>query len=611
MGKRPSYLLACLIAAVTAILYLPALRNGFVIWDDDLYILNNRHIMKFGTDLLRWAFTDVSVNYWHPLTWISHAVDYAFWGLNPAGHHLTSIVLHALNTFLVVLLIIKLAETSNNLRETTGSRPVLSVRDMAILAGTAGLLFGIHPLHVESAAWVSERKDLICAFFYLASVSAYIGYTARRSRIIEGSPDGVTVPPIGRLTAVSGQYALSLVLFTLALASKPMAVTIPFVLLIIDWHPFGRLRSLRSTAIVLAEKAPFMVLSLVIALMTISGQRESGAIISLSEVSLPARTLMAAKAVVTYLWKMVAPFDLLPLYPIPANASFRSISYVIAAVLICAATVTLLIITKKMKTPLAAWAYYLVTLAPVLGIVQVGAVSMADRFTYLPSLGPFLLFGLGAALAWRKADLLRQGGAAVKMCMTAFAIAIVIALSHLVLKQISFWNNTIDLWTHEIEREPLRVPTAYFNRGLAFGRKGEIGRALDDFTMAITLSPDYADAYMNRGVAFGMTGQYTEAIADLDTAVRLMPTSIQARMNRAFAYESSQMPGRAIDDYTAVIEMNPAYSEAYLDRGRVSLGLGCEGDALRDFSKACETGSQDGCISFRSMTALGEKKNCR
>ncbi|MGD0886439.1 MAG: hypothetical protein ABSA46_16485, partial [Thermodesulfovibrionales bacterium] len=223
----PHYL-AAFVSLITFSVYLPALRNVFVSWDDDLYVINNLHIRSLNWAFFKWAFFGFHAINWHPLTWISHAFDYAVWGLNPLGHHLTNNILHAMNTFLVVLLCIKLLEMWKERSMPEAASPFLDERRIMIAAGVTGLLFGLHPLHVESVAWVAERKDLLCGLFFLLSISAYVKHV--RALVSE---------PLEEKKAASlffnRSYLVSLVFFVLALLSKPMAVSLPVVLLLLDW----------------------------------------------------------------------------------------------------------------------------------------------------------------------------------------------------------------------------------------------------------------------------------------------------------------------------------------------------------------------------------------
>ncbi len=397
---------ALLIAAVTLIVFLPALQNEFVNWDDDKNIYENTFIRSVDAKLFTTAFLDYPVDYWRPLTWISHAVDYSIWGLNPLGHHLTNIILHVLNTSIVVLLVIRLMEVIKK----TSTNHRLSDRMILTTAGVTGLLFGIHPLHVESVAWASERKDLLCALFFLLSIMIYTKYVDRIN--IE------TVQKSSVTRYMNKRYFLTVGFFVLALLSKPMAVTIPVVLLLFDWYPFNRIQSLKTFRAACVEKLPFIALSLLALILAILAQKAVGAMRTVEFAPVTTRILVAGKSLIAYLWKMAVPLNLIPFYPHPRNASFLSLEYLAAIVLVIGITTTCIVIAKKQKLWLSVWGYYVVTLVPVLGIIQVGGQSMADRYTYLPSIGPFLIFGLFIAWCSRKVTRPARGRLPRRRCRT-------------------------------------------------------------------------------------------------------------------------------------------------------------------------------------------------
>jgi len=283
MQRLRALSLAASVSCITFFIYLFSLRNGFVMWDDNVYIVNNPSIRSFNLDFLQWAFTAFHASNWHPLTWISHALDYAIWGLNPLGHHLTNIILHAVNTFFVVVLVARLvgfitpqSAISNQPSAKTGPRFTTHVSQFTLIAaGVTGLLFGIHPIHVESVAWVSERKDLLCALFFLLSIMSYVKYaTALSSHGAQGigqeeakgmghrnttqraeSKEQRAVPS---MRYAPGPLLYALGFFALALMSKPMAVSLPVVLLLLDWYPFGRIRSVKTFLAALTKKSPLL-----------------------------------------------------------------------------------------------------------------------------------------------------------------------------------------------------------------------------------------------------------------------------------------------------------------------------------------------------------------
>ena len=267
-SQNIKYYVAGLVSLLTIIIYLPTLQNKFVAWDYNVYVYNNPYIRSLNLDLFKWDFSDFYAGYWSPLTWISHALDYAVWGLNPLGHHLTNIIFHAVNTFVVVLLMIRLLKARKAPTTNSDAPGFLTERMILMAAGITGLLFGLHPLHVESVARVSERKDLLSALFFLLTIIMYIRHLSVR----EHQTTQVKI----RSLVFSKYYFLSCGFFILALHSKPMAVTLPVVLLILDWYPFKRIQSFQAFRQAVVEKIPFLALSLFSSIITILSQRRQG-----------------------------------------------------------------------------------------------------------------------------------------------------------------------------------------------------------------------------------------------------------------------------------------------------------------------------------------------
>ena len=492
--QNHKYYLATSVSLITFIVYLSTLHHEFVEWDDAQYVVENFHIRSIDWTLVKWAFSAFHAGNWHPLTWISHALDYALWGLNPLGHHLTNVILHAVNTFLVVLLIKELLTVAGRTAINTGRSEFLSERTILVAAGTTGFLFGLHPLHVESVAWVAERKDLLCALFFLLSIIAYTKYVGRLS--CEASPEKSSSWSYRR------HYLVALGFFILALLSKPMAVSLPCVLLILDWYPFNRIRSRKTLLTAGIEKLPFIALSILSSVLTILAQRAGGAIVSMDSAPLPTRILVGVRSLMVYLGKTVVPLNLSPFYPYPKDASTMSWEYLVAIVLTIGITLLCLVMVKKQKLWLSVWSYYVVTLIPVIGIVQVGRQAMADRYTYLPSLGPFLILGLAVAWASRLANAVPQRRTIIKSMSTVLTLFVFVAMTYLTFHQIGIWKNSIRLWTYVVEQRPERIQLAYYFRGLAYENMGQFEQAIEDFDRAIVLDPYFRDAFLNRGTAF-------------------------------------------------------------------------------------------------------------
>jgi hypothetical protein len=327
---------------------------------------------------------------------------------------------------------------------------------------------------------------------------------------------------------LNSYYLLSLGCFILALMSKPMAVSLPVVLLILDWYPFGNLRSVKTFWTAIVAKLPFFALSIASSIMAIIAQKAEGALLSVENVSMSIRLLVAAKSLIAYLGKMLLPVNLVPLYPYPSDVSLFSIEYMAAILLVTGITAACVLLAKKQRVWLLAWGYYVLTLIPVLGIVQVGNQPMADRYMYLPSLGPFLIAGLCAAGIAEKVRLEKRGSMLTKAVMVPVAVLVVAVLSVLTIHQTAVWKNSLGLWTYVIEKEPDQFPLAYNNRGMVFLKSGQVDKGILDFDKAIALDPQYAKAYYNRGSAFDTMGWLDKAIADYKTTIALDPLYYEA-----------------------------------------------------------------------------------
>jgi len=592
-GRRPLPALAVSVALVTFLLYLPSLRNQFVNWDDDAYIYQNPSLSGLNARFLKWAFFAFYDANYHPLTWISHALDYAVWGLNPLGHHLTNNVLHAVNAALVVFIAAGLINAGK--RKTGGPESFPSQRGVLVAATVSGLLFGVHPLHVESVAWVAERKDVLCALFFLLSILMYMKYARRGGPMWppkEGQPHrvaptqkdpgqaGMTNPG---LRFLDKRYLLCLFFFVLALLSKPMAVTLPAVLLVLDWYPFERIRSLKTFRAAFVEKLPLFALGLAASVVAVLAQKSGRAIISTEVMPVPVRVAVAAEAIFSYLGKMVLPVNLIPFYPYPEGVSLLSPRYLLFVVLVIGVTAACLAAARKKKVWGAAWGYYLVTLLPVLGIIQAGFQSKADRYTYLPSLGPFLMIGLAAAWVYEKT---MEGRRAVLMPAAASAAALLLVLmSYATVKQTGIWKNSITLWNYVIETKSEKSAVAYYHRGIAYFDLKLLDPAIGDYTRAIRMKPDYYEAYNNRGVSYEEKGQPDLAIEDYSTSIRLHP-HFKVFGNRGNAYLTKGLRDKAEEDFRRAVLLNPQYDDGYNGLGMVSYLNGRYESALEDFNRA-------------------------
>lgn len=565
---------ALLIALLTLIIYLPALKNDFVNWDDDKYVYENPYIRSLDLQFLKWIFGFNVLN-WHPLTWLSYSIDYALWGLHPMGYHLTNILFHSANTFLVFFFILHLFKNTR----MSESHPPPTETSYVVAASIAALLFGIHPLHVESVAWISERKDMLSMFFVLLSLISYIKYVRPWKR------DTQTI-----------HYVFCLIFFTLAIMSKPIAVTVPGILILLDIYPFQRIKAkgifteYRKAVI---DKIPFFVLSLATIVLTILAQRSGNAIVSLESYPMLLRIISAVQGLSFYLFKMLLPIGLSPFYPLQKNISLLSFDFVFLLTLPVAVTIFCIYAWKKnCRVFTIIWAYYVITLLPVIGIIQIGEQAAADRYFYMSSLGPFFLLGLGTSLAFKKYYKQHWKSRKGPIVILLLLISIILSLNIITVKQIRVWNNSITLWSHVLENYPdFWLP--YYNRAHMYTNMGEYQQALDDVQKAIRLKPLFFNAYFIRAIIYIHLGKLKEATQDLDTYVELNPDKASAYNKRGISYLALGKPKEAIIDFSYAITQNPRYAVYYYNRARAYLKLDKISEATRDFQTAAMLGSSE------------------
>lgn len=531
-------------AALAAFLvYLPSARYGFVSFDDLRYVPGNAAIRRIDLEFIRLIFTTVIASNWHPLTIFSYALDYAVWGAAPSYYHLENIIWHSVNTALVFLLTIRLYA----LRAPVDSR--------ALFAGlAASLLFGLHPLHVESVTWISERKDVLSGFFFILSLLMYLRFAGAGA------------------VRRSLYYSASLFAFVLAMLAKPMAVTLPLVLLILDFYPLERIRA-ASVVKLLAEKVPFFIISLLGSLLTLWAQSYGGAIKTVGTFPLAKRLFITVRGPVFYLYKMAFPFDLAPIYLPPADTSLSSPVFIFCLLVVAVVTAACVALARKNRIYLAAWLFFIVTLLPVLGIIQVGDQAAADRYTYLPSLGPFILASAGAALVFGR---LSKG--AGKTAMIACTAALFVFLAALTVKQESVWKDSLTLWTHEITTQG-EVPLAYNSRGLVHQELGDHKSAIEDFNRAISLDPAYAFPYNNRGYSYQQMRDLGSALRDYNRSIELDPSIPNPYNNRGLIFYESGRYEEAVKDFRKAVELDPKLLNSYQNLGLAYM-------ELRDYESA-------------------------
>lgn len=528
------------IAAVAFVAYWPALHGRFTTYDDPIYVVDNGHVTPGVTARgVMWAFTTGHAANWHPLTWISHMLDAQVWGLDAFGHHLTNIVLHAASSVLLFAVLFRAT------RETWAS------------AMTAAL-FALHPAHVESVAWVAERKDVLSTVFLMLTLLAYLRYVERRG---------------------AASYALVVVVYGLGLMAKPMLVTLPFALLLIDYWPLRRLEAntLRNRA---TEKLPLLALAAAASIVTFAVQRSGGAVVSTSHLPVAVRVSNALVGYLRYLGKLAWPTDLGVFYPHPGAAQplLAAISIAFLAVLTWTAW------RARIRRPylIVGWLWFIGTLVPVIGLVQVGSQAIADRYTYIPSIGVFL------ALAWLLRDACdpRFGFASIA------AAPVLIALTLLTRVQCGYWRNTRTLFEHTLA---ITTDNALANQclGNALLIDGEIDAAIPHLEEAIRLAPDFPDAHNNLGTALGSKGRIEEAIQHFRLALAQVPDAPETHFNLAFALGNNGRFDEAIPEYEEALRLDPVSFKAH---SKLAMALAIENrydEALSHVERALEIRPDD------------------
>ncbi len=559
---------ALLIAAFTVIIYLSALNNGFVQWDDNFHVYENPYIKSLDLNFLKWMFS-LQETVWIPLTRLSHALTYAVCGLDPMGYHLINIILHGSNTFLVIILVVRLVKSAK-LTSSYISENAL------ICGGITGIIFGIHPIHVESVAWVTERKDVLSLFFILLSLLHYMQFAAasvKRQRRIK--------------------YLLCLIFFAMALLSKPMAVTLPVILIIFDIYPLERLKlnkALRSQTNILMEKVPFFLLSLSVSLVTIIYFELYEIETIKLDAGLMERLLISVRALFFYPIKMLWPIDLTPIYPYPSNASLFSFEYLAILVLFISVNVFCIYKWKTQKVWAVVWAFYVITLLPVLGVIRYGYyAAAADRYTYLPGLGPSLLISIGIASIYghiSKSKMLRHA----KTLFAGLLILTVCLLSILTIKQIKIWESSITLWSAQLEIYP-ENHLGHMNLATAYGTEGRHDEALETLNSAAEFYPSDPEIYFNRGVTHGKLGAHQKVVEDLKTAISLHPNAHYYN-ELGVAFGNLGIYDKAIESLSAAIEIEPQLAAPYFYRGIAYKKQGKNNLSLQDFRTAAGLGHE-------------------
>ena len=543
LTKNQLCVFVCVILALaTIILYWPTTHDGFINFDDDAYITGNSHVSRGLTwPGVVWAFKSGYAANWHPLTWVSHMVDCQLFDLHPAGHHLMNLLFHTANALLLFIL----------LKMMTGA-----IWRSAFVAA----LFAWHPMHVESVAWAAERKDVLSAFFWMLTLITYVKYVKSDTHRI--ALKNFLLSPF---------YWLALFFFACGLMSKPMVVTLPFVLLLIDFWPLQRLKAPTGQSLII-EKIPFFALALIGSVVTYCVQKTGGA---MSTDSSPHHIENALWAYERYIAKLFWPTDLAIVYPFPAYGLL--VPAIVATVLLAACSIAFIFLSRRVPGLFTGWFWFLGTLVPVIGIVQVGSASMADRYSYLPSIGLFIL------VTWGLADLFDSPRG--KKILAATAIVVLAACFMLTSIQITYWRNSITLFGHARE---VTVDNYVANAclGQALDVVGEETNALACCREAVRLNPDYAPGQFFLGAVLWRMGDIKEAFERLNKAAQAAPDDSGFQYNLGKFLLENGFPDKAAVQFAAALKINPDFPEAHNALGKTYLKQGKQPPAADELSKA-------------------------
>ena len=560
-SETTTFLATCLFLLVLWT-FAPALNNDFINYDDPAYVTANLHVQRGVTwENVKWAFhPNQETANWHPLTWLSHMLDCQIFGLNPTGHHLTSVLLHATNTVALFLVL-------NMMTFARG-------RSFFVAA-----LFGAHPLHVESVVWVAERKDVLSTLFWFLTLWAWARF-ANETRSPNGRPGCF--------------YGLALLFFLLGLLSKPMLVTLPFVLLLLDYWPLARFQQKRWRALV-AEKAPFFLLATAAGLITLVVQKNGGAIIALAPLPLSARLGNALVSYGRYLGKSFWPENLAVFYPYPHPVAWPLV--VVLPTLMVLAGITMFVLQRRRRSPYlpVGWFWFVGALVPVIGLVQVGAQAMADRYSYIPLIGLFVMLAWGLA-EFTASDYQRR-------FLGAIGLAAVFLCVGLTRVQVGYWRDSGTLFRHAIAVTKGNY-LAYGQLGNFLVSQNSPKEAIDAYRRAVQIYPNDAGANLKLGLLLQIENDPAAAIPPLEKVTQLEPGNIEAHRRLGLLWLTKGNAGEAIRQFQEGVSLNPRDAELHNNLGVALENAGRFHEAVQQCEEAVNLEPDFAKAHFNLGTAL-------
>jgi len=575
-NKTAKIIICVLLILATFAIYSQVQDHEFINYDDDHYITNNLNVQGgLTSESVKWAFTTFRGGNWSPLTWFSHMLDYQLYGLHAKGYLLTNLFFHIANSLLLFLVLFRM----------TGA---------IWKSAFVGAMFAFHPLNVESVAWAAERKNVLSTLFWLLTMWAYIHYIEK---------------------STIKKYGLLLLFFALGLMSKPMLVTLPFALLLLDYWPLGRLKfeqerddkkitekyrgKKSKTLRFVFEKIPLFLITAGLSIVTFIAQKSSGAMNFTENLTFSTRLTNAMVSYLEYLGKMLWPEKLAVFYPHPGN-NLALWQGILCGVALVGITIFSIRLIRKAPYFAVGWFWYLGTLVPVIGIVQIGGQAMADRYAYIPLIGIFII------VAWGVPELISKWRYKEKV-LTISVGTIIFILLITTWRQVSHWKNSITIFKHAIRVTEKKYPDfslAYNNLGIALFAKQKNEEAISHLKMAIKIKPDYAEAYNNLGNALSAERKIDEAISHYKMAIKIQPDSANAYNNLGVALVAEGKKEEAISNLKVAIKIKPDYAEAYSNLGNALFAEGKNEEAISHYKMALKIKSDSADVHYNLGNAL-------
>jgi len=568
--------IAAVLVAIILFIYAPVRHYGFLSYDDPVYVSENAQVLRglTGQGVL-WAFTTGHASNWHPITWLSHMLDVQMYGMNAGRHHLTNLLLHIANALLLFLLLYR----------TTGAWG---------RSAMVSILFAAHPLHVESVAWVAERKDVLSTLFWMLTMHAYVTYVGK--------------PRLGR-------YLAFVAVFALGLMSKPMLVTMPLVLLLLDIWPLKRVRFQAGQGQIwlriFREKIPLFVLVAASSTITVIVQWRGGTVQNFEVLSLYQRIANALISYMAYLGQMLWPRNLAAYYPYVRLSTWYAAA---SASILIIVSVTVIRLFRSRSFLVVGWFWYVFTLVPVIGLIQVGGQARADRYTYIPLIGVFIMAAWGIPPAIER---WRYGGVALKVAACILVCAFIASARH----QVHYWESDLALWKHAVQAtgdnyfartnlglvlidsgdfaegiaqytEALRInpdsAETHNALGTALFKQGQLDAAMEQYATALRIRPGFAEAHSNRGVALAKRGDIEEAFSEFQKALEISPEDPKIQYNFGFTLANQGKLDEAISYYRKALVIKPDYADACFQMGNAFAGKGMLGEAAAEYTRVLQ-----------------------